>query len=425
MSNQEVNDIENIDQSVGGTVFERFFTGIREAREVAPQTYFMTADYVNISVFETSDGLLMVDSGTKEAAQSTYDEIRKHTQAPLHTVVYTHGHLDHAFGLKPWLEAGEKPRVIAQENMIARFNTYRKTGRMNAHINEVQFGIDAGLVQWPTEMDDFVWPDLTYKDRISLNIGGERFEVFAAKGETDDASWIWAPERSIVCTGDLWEGMLPNCGNPQKVQRYPEGWADALEAIASVGADILLPGHGKPVEGADTIHECCMNTAIALRGIVETVMAGLNKGQKHEDIIAQIEIPEEMRKHAYLDPLYDRAEFIARNVIRMYGGWWDGWSSNVIPAPMATRAIEVANLAGGASALIKRAREISATDSALACHLAEWAALAEPQNRDAQQCVIDIFKTRADGEISLMGRGIFMHAVRKAEKAIAAMDENA
>ena len=128
MSEPQINDTENIDASVGGTVFERFFTGQSEAREVAPKTFFMTADYVNLSVFETSEGLLMVDTGHKEAADAVYAEIRKHTQAPLHTVVYTHGHLDHAFGLKSWLEAGEKPRVIAHENVIARFNTYRKTG---------------------------------------------------------------------------------------------------------------------------------------------------------------------------------------------------------------------------------------------------------------------------------------------------------
>ena len=52
-------------------------------------------------------------------------------------------------------------------------------------------------------------------------------------------------------------------------------------------------------------------------------------------------------------------------------------------------------------------------------------ALAEPENREAQQCAIDIFQARADAEISLMGRGIFSHAVRKAEKAIADMDRNA
>jgi alkyl sulfatase BDS1-like metallo-beta-lactamase superfamily hydrolase len=112
-------------------------------------------------------------------------------------------------------------------------------------------------------------------------------------------------------------------------------------------------------------------------------------------------------------------------VIRKYGGWWDGWSANVIPAPMADRAREIARLAGGVGPMIERAREVNESDPALACHLAEWAALAEPGNREAQQLVIDIFKARADTEISLMGRGIFNHAVRKAEKTLAAMDGEA
>jgi alkyl sulfatase BDS1-like metallo-beta-lactamase superfamily hydrolase len=219
--------------------------------------------------------------------------------------------------------------------------------------------------------------------------------------------------------------MLPNCGNPLKVQRYPEGWADALEAIASVGADLLLPGHGQPVEGADAIRECCSNTAAALRAIVETTLKGLNEGKIHEEILAEVEIPAELRKHAYLDPLYDRPEFISRHVIRKYGGWWDGWSANLLPAPMADRAREIARLAGGIEPMIARARELIATDPALACHLAEWAALAEPGSREAQQLAIDIFKARADAEISLMGRGVFNHAVRKAEKALAAMEGEA
>ena len=72
--------------------------------------------------------------------------------------------------------------------------------------------------------------------------------------------------------------------------------------------------------------------------------------------------------------------------------------------------------------MIARARELLDSDPALACHLAEWAALAAPEDREAHQCVIDVFNKRAEPEISLMGRGILTHAVRKAEKAIAALD---
>jgi glyoxylase-like metal-dependent hydrolase (beta-lactamase superfamily II) len=421
MSDENINDTRNIDPSVGGTLFERYFTGRHEASSVAPGTFFMTADYVNLAAFETGDGLLLVDTGMLEAGPKVHAEIRKRTQAPLHTVVYTHGHLDHAFGLGPWLEAGERPRVIAHENAVRRFRNYMNTGPLNVHINRVQFGIEQQIF-WPEKEQDFFWPDTTYRDQLTLQLGGERFELRHGKGETDDATWVWAPERRIVCSGDLWVGILPNCGNPQKVQRYPEEWADALEAIASVGPELLLPGHGHPVEGADAIRTRCLNTAEALRAIVRQTLDGLNAGGVHEDILAAIRIPEHLAGEPYLDALYDRPEFIARNVIRKYGGWWNGFSAQLLPAKMASQAGEIVRLAGGAAKLIARARELVDSDPALACHLAEWAALASPDDRDAQQCVIDVFKARADAEISLMGRGILSHAVRKAEKALAALD---
>jgi len=422
MGEETVNDTRNIDKAVGGTVFERFFTGRNEASYVAPKTLFMTADYVNLTAFETSAGIVLIDTGMQSAGPKVFEQIRRHTDAPLHTVVYTHGHLDHAFGLGPWLQAGERPRVIAHENAVRRFHTYMKTGPMNIHINKVQFGIGAAIT-WPQAEADFVWPDTTYRDRLTLQVGGERFELYHAKGETDDATWVWACDRDIVCSGDLWLSILPNCGNPQKVQRYPEEWADALEAIASVGASLLLPGHGQPIEGADEIRRRCLNTAEALRAIVAQTLDGLNAGKIHEEILAEIHIPEHLREEHYLDPLYDRPEFIARNVIRKYGGWWNGYSAQLMPAKMQAQASEIATLAGGAGTLVARARALMDTDLILACHLAEWAALAEPTNRDAQQCVVDVFTKRSESEISLMGRGIFNHAVRRAQAALASIGE--
>jgi glyoxylase-like metal-dependent hydrolase (beta-lactamase superfamily II) len=324
--------------------------------------------------------------------------------------------------LKPWLEAGENPRVIAHENVLRRYRTYMKMAPMNVHINRVQFGIQEEIF-WPNQEEHFAWPDTTYRDQITVQVGGETFELRHAKGETDDATWIWACDRGIVCPGDLWAGMLPHCGNPQKVQRYPEEWADALEAIASVGAELLLPGHGQPLEGKDKIRKCLLNTAEALRAIVRQTLEGLNAGRTHEDIVADIRIPEHLAGEPYLDPLYDRPEFIARNVIRRYGGWWNGFSAEVLPAKMANQAREIVRLAGGVAPLVDRARELIDSDPAMACHLAQWAALGAPEDRSAHECVIEVFGKRAESEIALMGRGLLSHAVRKAEKALAALDQ--
>ena len=75
MSENIINDTDNIDRAVGGSVFERFFTGRNEASYVAPKTLFMTANYVNLVAFETSQGLLLVDTGMEEAGEAVMHDL--------------------------------------------------------------------------------------------------------------------------------------------------------------------------------------------------------------------------------------------------------------------------------------------------------------------------------------------------------------
>ena len=41
------------------------------------------------------------------------------------------------------------------------------------------------------------------------------------------------PEQRAICAGDFLIWAFPNAGNPQKVQRYPREWVDALRAMAA------------------------------------------------------------------------------------------------------------------------------------------------------------------------------------------------
>lgn len=397
---------------IGGAAARGFFGG-GEPAEVASRTWFIPA-FANVSLFETGEGLLMVDTSSANAAPRVHSSARALTAAPLHTVVYTHGHVDHAFGLEPWLEEpGFRPRIVAHSNVVRRFREYGRMAGLNEHINRIQFGVDS--VVWPR---DFFWPDTLYDTALTLSLAGERFELRHGRGETDDATWVWAPERKVLCTGDFWISCAPNCGNPQKVQRYAEDWADTLEAMAGLGAGVLLPGHGPAVTGRDAIAECLTDACAYLRSIIEQTLAALNAGLDHQGVVAAVRVPEDLAAKPYLRAIYDRPEFIVRNLIRLHGGWWDGRPADLLPAPASEVASEVASLAGGVDAVVARARELADSNPPLACHLAEWAALADPANKDAQTCVRDVFRARADAEESLMGRGIFMHAVRQARAAL-------
>ncbi len=398
--------------SVVAAVQQRGFFGGGDPKEVAPRTFHVPT-MANATAFLTDDGVVQVDSGVIQTGPLIRDAVRGYTDAPIHTVIYTHGHIDHAMGVGTWIEAGETPDIVAHEGVPVRFNRYLKMAELNEHINTIQFGFRD--VKWPRE---YHWPTTTYSDALTLTIGGERFELRHGKGETDDATWVWAPERGILCTGDFWISCVPNCGNPQKVQRYPEEWVVAFEQMLALDAELLLPGHGPRIEGADKVKAALSDAADYLRSIIDQTLAAMNEGLPHDQIIDRVKPPAELADRPYLQPVYDRPEFIVRNLIRLHGGWWDGYAANLMPATEAARAREIASLAGGVGVLVERAQALADEDIALACHLAEWAALAEPKNESAQQVMRDLFTKRAEDESSLMGRGVYMHAARQAKRAL-------
>ena len=251
--------------------------------EVAPDV-LMHHLFVNTYALRTPDGLLLVDPGLLRNARAVHEAVRAWSSAPLHTAVYTHGHVDHAFGLGPFLDAGERPHVVAQELCVQRFHRYRLTHGLNNHINRRQFGNPA--ITFPQE---FVWPTLTFHDSLVQHLGDLEVQYHAAKGETDDHCFVWVPARGYLFTGDLIIWVAPNCGNPQKVQRYPAEWAEALERMAALDAEWLFPGHGYVVHGRAAVRTVLTDTARYLRVIVEQVLARMNAGETPEAIFHAVE----------------------------------------------------------------------------------------------------------------------------------------
>ena len=378
------------------------------AEAVAPRSYFV-ASFANVAAFDTDDGLVLVDTGSFLLAERTRAALRGAIAAPAHTAIWTHGHVDHCFGVELYeREAGRAVRVIAHEAVSRRFARYRLTRGWNEAINARQF---QSAVKFPSEFRE---PDETFADRRTLEVGGRRFELHHALGETDDHTWVWVPDAGVVCTGDLFIWASPNCGNPQKVQRYPREWAAALRAMDAMGAEVLCPGHGVPIWGAAEVHRALDDTASYLESLVDQVVTLMNRGARLDEIVATVAPPAALAARPYLSPVYDEPEFIVRNLYRLYGGWWDGNPAHLKPAPEAQLARELAALAGGAAALAARAE--ATADPRLACELVELAHQAAPDDGAIRAVRARLYAARAGSERSLMARGIFAAAAAESRK---------
>jgi glyoxylase-like metal-dependent hydrolase (beta-lactamase superfamily II) len=385
------------------------------AHEVAPDV-LMHAAFVNTYALRTPAGLVLIDPGLAQNADRLQEAVRTWSDAPLHTAIYTHGHADHAFGLRSFLAAGARPQIIAQENCPRRFQRYALTHGWNARINQRQFSLPEPI--FPRHFD---WPTLTFRDSLVQRLGDVELHLHAAKGETDDHCYVWVPARGYLFTGDLIIWQAPNCGNPQKVQRYPVEWAETLEAMAGLDAEWLFPGHGLVVRGREAVRSLLTLTARYLRVIIDQVLTRMNAGDTPEEIFHAVVPDPELAQLPFLRASYDHPKFIVRNLLRLWGGWWNGNAADLLPATWEMQAKEVAALAGGVAAVVARGRALLARgDAVLAAHLAEWATRAEPGNHAAQAFKRDVYERRMLEEDSLMAQGIYRAAMNDATQAAGA-----
>ena len=379
--------------------------------------------FSNSTIVATDAGLVMVDSGDPLLGKVLHEQVRGwNADTPLHSAVYSHGHIDHVFGVGHFdneaaANGWPRPVVHAQEALPARFDRYRLTNGYNATINRRQFGLDN--LQWPM---DYRYPDETYRDVRSLDVG-ERVELHAARGETDDHTWTWFADRRVLCCGDLFIWASPNAGNPQKVQRYAAEWAVALREMLTLDAEVLLPGHGVPVVGADRVRQALGDTAAYLESLHEQTVTMMNAGASLDEILHSVRPPAELAGRPYLQPVYDEPEFVVRNIWRLYGGWWDGDPSSLKPAPRAALATELMQLAGS-DAVGRRIEELlaAADDGALrlAGHLAEMLVDSDPASSAAHALRAKVYGRRQQVERSTMSKGVFGWAHR--ESAIRAAE---
>lgn len=385
----------------------------------------MVEAFSHCVLFATDDGLIAFDTSGPAGGPRVVAAVRGWRPDRFNTVVYTHGHIDHVGGAGAFVADAEgrgqpRPRIAGHENVPKRFDRYNLTDGYNKIINERQFGQFRRAGYSIGGDDRFLpatspKPDTTYAHALDLDVGGLAVELKHAKGETDDHTWAWIPRHKAICAGDFFIWNFPNAGNPQKAQRYPLEWAGAMRAMADQGAELFLPAHGLPIAGAQRIRKVLLEVAVALEKLVADTILMMNDGARLNDIIHAVKVAPEVLEKPYLRPMYDEPEFVVRNIWRLYGGWYDGNPAHLKPAREAALAAEVAALAGGARKLAERALAVADADIRLACHLAEFAAQAEPDNAKVHAIRSEVFQRRRDAETSLMAKGVFGSAANESK----------
>ena len=320
--------------------------------EIAQGVYlFQTAPYGDVGLdgnsvaIITDAGVLVFDTnGTPAAASAVLAGIRALTSQPIRYVVNSHWHWDHWYGTQVYKAAFPEAQVIAhaatREMMMGPALEFNRPGveeQLPGYVRmlEKKAASDASA-QARLEAARFfldqkrsvrhVFPDLTFTTRLDLTLGGRRIEVrHHDRAVTPGDAFLYLPDGKIAITGDLVVNPVPFA-----LSVYPTGWVKTLEAIDSLDASIIVPGHGAPLHDESLLHATLEVFRLLLREGTAARAKGLDADAARDAVMPAVEpmmramtkgdpaLAEQFRTYVvdwYLHRVYDELEGPLTNAI--------------------------------------------------------------------------------------------------------------
>jgi uncharacterized sulfatase len=373
----------------------------------------------NALSIETNLGVVQIDTGASSAqARKMLHELRKITDAPIHAIAYSHGHLGYNNAVKTWLAdssaRGENPpRLIAHKNLVRRWNRYRETEGLQQFFVELQFRLPVGTMNQTLKLN---MPSETFEKALRLGDARRQIQILWAPSETDDALVAWLPKERLLYGGAAITPSIPNVGTPLRSLRDPIRWADTLERLAGLKPEIVVMEFGPPLEGQDKIQRVLLGTVSALRWLRREVVARINKGMGAVEILHDLDYPSELFGVPWMKPLYGSADYIVRDIFRSETGWWDRNPTHLHPAHPDNAGSAVLSAIENPDAVLARARELAEQgETQLALHVVDLLALAPEQNRqvsEARELKGDLCMKLAEEASSFVSQSLYVSSGR-------------
>jgi alkyl sulfatase BDS1-like metallo-beta-lactamase superfamily hydrolase len=355
----------------------------------------------NAYLITGDEGDVVINTGTAIQGKRVREKFEEALGRPLKVarIIYTQSHPDHIGGWEFFADAGvetivqrEFGRICAERKLLGPFFGPRNARVLAALITKEDKGSN-----WFNARDPE--PLTCFADGHAFEFSGRRYELISiSSGETLDSLAVWMPDEKTLFIGN-WAGAiygaLPNFYTARGDRdRSVAGWLNEMETLLALDAEMLVTGHGEPIRGAGRIKADLTKLRDAVRYIHDQTVEGMNAQKDLPKLMAEIRLPAHLQMAAGRGVV----SWYVRAVWEEYAGWFRHQSTTELyPTPPSSVWPELAELAGGADVLAKRAQaHVQAGRSVEALHLLEVALVAEPRNRAALEAELAAYEQLAD-----------------------------
>ena len=248
-----------------------------EITKLADDVYLFRHQFHQAIFITTPKGVIVTDPINADAAAWLNAEIKKLTDQPVRYVIYSHHHNDHITGGSVF--AGQ---AIFVSHALARPNI-----------------LEAADPTTPV-------PDLTFTDRLSIDLGGTQVElIYTGKNHSDNSLVMLLPQRKLLFAVDFIP--VETVAYRTLKSDYPDEWIESLKKVEQLDFEVLVPGHGK-IGRKDHVR--------LFRGYLEDLRAAVlehvKQGRSLEESKQAVRLPKYEQWQRYADWLPENVEGMYR-----------------------------------------------------------------------------------------------------------------
>lgn len=224
----------------------------------------------------TPEGVIVTDPINTDAAAWLKAKITTLTDQPVRYVICSHHHNDHITG----------------------GSVFSGTAQFISHTLARQKILQAADPSTPV-------PDLTFSDRMTIDLGGKQIElIYTGKNHSDNSLVVLLPQDRLLFAVDFIPiETVAYCALPDA---YPDDWIESLKQVERLDFDTLVPGHGK-IGKKEHVR--------LFREYLEALRAAVSEEIRNG---ASLEEAKQAVRLARYERWYGYADWLAENVEGMY-----------------------------------------------------------------------------------------------------------
>lgn len=362
--------------------------------------------FVNVTVIEGTDGLIVYDTGENLDDGAQFLElVRSISKKPIVALLYSHSHYVH--GAQSFVDDSKSVLIVGHPSVNANANgagssVFPETAPLQSSRVRQQFGgylpqsgpnAPAGA-EIRTGRSGFVPVNTPVQNGQRMDIAGVQMQFFTRYGsDTDDCLTVHLPERGVVLNNLFWP-FFPNIYTLRGAKfRDPREWQAGLKVIRDLKPEVLVNTHARTVRGALTVQTALENVIDGLSVVLDQTLRGILRGLGPDELRTFVKLPAHLAKFPNLAEVYGEISHFGPYLFNHALGWFDGDAATINPLPPIEQATRLVGAMGGFAAVLTNARSaFAANEFSWAAQLVGYLQRIDPASQEVRTLKADILE---------------------------------